>query len=53
MKAIFEVEFDPKFMADESDVAEHGGWLETMQYLYNENDMGIFDNELKLVRVED
>ena len=53
MKAIFEVEFDPNVMADEDEVNEIGGWTETMQWLYLNNGLGIFDKELKLVRVEE
>lgn len=53
MKAIFEAEFDPNIMADEDQVNEIGGWTETMQWLYLENGLGIFDKELKLVRVEE
>lgn len=53
MKAIFEVEFDPELMADDISVEEMGGWLAMMQYLYTENDLGIFDNDLKLVEVKD
>lgn len=53
MKAIFEVEFDPSFMADQEQVDEMGGWFAMMQYLYTENDLGIFENDLKLVEVKD
>jgi len=53
MKAIFEVEFDPEIMADQEQVDEIGGWLAMMQYLYTENDLGIFDNDLKLIEVRD
>lgn len=53
MKAIFEVEFDPEIMADQEQVDTMGGWLAMMQYLYTENDLGIFDNDLKLVEVKD
>lgn len=53
MKAIFEVEFDPEIMADQEQVDEIGGWLAMMQYLYTENDLGIFDKDLKLIEVRD
>ena len=53
MKAIFEVEFDPHVMANEDDVNEIGGWTETMQWLYLNNGFGIFDEEIKLVKVEE
>lgn len=53
MKAIFEVEFNPDVMADDDEVNEIGGWTETMQWLYLNNGFGIFDKELKLVRVEE
>ena len=53
MKAIFEVEFDPHLMANEDDVNEIGGWTETMQWLYLNNGFSIFDEEIKLVKVEE
>ena len=53
MKAIFEVEFDPNIMADEDEVNAVGGWTEMMQWLYLNEGLGIFDEELKLVRVEE
>ena len=53
MKAIFEVEFNPDFMADQEQVDEIGGWLRMMQWLYEENDMGIFTDRPKLIAVED
>lgn len=52
MKAYLEVEFDPKMMADDADVAEHGGWLETMQYLYTEEGLGIFEDLPKLIAID-
>lgn len=53
MKAIFEVEFDPEIMADDISVDEIGGWLAMMQWLYEQEGLGIFENELKLTEVKD
>ena len=53
MKAIFEVEFDPNIMADEDEVNAVGGWTEMMQWLYLNEGFGIFDEDIKLVRVEE
>ena len=53
MKAIFEVEFDPDIMADDISVEEIGGWLAMMQWLYEQEGLGIFENELKLIEVKD
>ena len=53
MKAIFEVEFDPDIMADDVSVEEIGGWLAMMQWLYEQEGLGIFENELKLIEVKD
>lgn len=53
MKAIFEVEFDPEIMADDISVEEIGGWLAMMQWLYEQEGLGIFENELKLIEVKD
>lgn len=53
MKAIFEVEFNPELMADDADVNAHGGWLKTMQWLFREEGLGIFENDLKLIEVKE
>ena len=53
MKAVFEVEFDPEIMADDISVEEIGGWLAMMQWLYEQEGLGIFENELKLIEVKD
>ena len=53
MKAIFEVEFDHEIMADDISVEEIGGWLAMMQWLYEQEGLGIFENELKLIEVKD
>lgn len=55
MKAIFEVEFDPKLMADDESVKEMGGWLEMMKWLIKENSvLDIVDiDETNLIRIEE
>jgi hypothetical protein len=53
MKAIFEVEFDPDIMVDQETLDEDfgGDWLTFMQWLYAEEGLGIFSEELRLVGV--
>lgn len=52
-KAILEVEFDPKMMADEDDVVEsfEGSWFKLIEYLLKEEGLGIFEQDIKLVDV--
>ena len=53
MKAIFEVKFKIKDMCDKKTLKEdfNGSWLKVIKYLYKEEGMGIFNNELKLIKV--
>ena len=52
--AVLYAEFDTDVMIDEKDLKEqfNNDWLTFMQYLYNEEGIGIFD-ELELVNVID
>jgi hypothetical protein len=54
MKAIFEVEFNQNSMIDsESLKKEYGNdLLLCMKELYDSDGMGIFDKELKLIRLK-
>ena len=53
MKAIFEVEFNPDDMCDPLTLKEFysNSWLECMKYLFKEDGIGIFENDLKLIKV--
>ena len=53
MIAVFEVEFDSDMMFDEESIKKdfNGDWLMAMQWLYEEDDIGIFNEKLKLVDV--
>lgn len=53
MKAVFEVEFNPDFMADEEQVERLGGWFNMIEWLYKEERLGIFENELELIEVKE
>jgi hypothetical protein len=55
MKAIFEVEFDKDMMIDQKTLDDiyNGSWFELIKELYAMEGMGIFENELKLVAIED
>ena len=55
MKAILEVEFDLDEMISDEDLQKYhnGNVLEMMQYLWKEECMGIFSEEIKLTRIED
>ena len=52
--AVLYAEFDTDVMIDEKDLKEqfNNDWLTFMQYLYNEEGIGMFD-ELELVNVID
>lgn len=53
MKAIFEVTFKESDMYDKEDLKRYGGSpLKLMKWLYQEEGLGIFLNELKLVEVK-
>ena len=53
MIAVFEVEFESDDMWDKESVKEDmgGDWLKAMEWLYEEDDIGIFNEKLKLVDV--
>ena len=53
MKAIFEVKFKQSDMCDkESLKKEYGGsWKKCMKYLYEQEGLGIFSEELKLIDI--
>lgn len=52
--AVFEVDFDPDMMWDEdSAVKEHGSYLKAMQWLFEQDGMGIFVEEPRLVDIKD
>ena len=55
MKAIFEVEFDHKLMCSPEDLTREyeGSWFKCIQYLFSEEGMGMFENDLKLIKVEE
>jgi hypothetical protein len=55
MKAIIEIEFDKETMCtqDTVDKLYNGSWLEVMQYLFKYDGMGIFENDPKLIKVEE
>jgi len=54
MKAIFEVEFDPEQMVDEDTLDKDfdGDWFKFMKWLYDSEDMGIFDKRPELVEID-
>ena len=51
MKAIIEVEFDKDIMFDEESVKDEfgGDFLKAMQWLFELESIGIFEEKLKLV----
>jgi len=54
MTAVFEIDFDPEDMWDyESAIKEKGSYLKAMQWLYKNDGMGIFEEELKLVEIKE
>lgn len=54
MTAVFEVDFDPEMMWDhESAIKEHGSYLKAMQWLFENDGMGIFDQEPRLVDIKE
>ena len=52
--AVLEVEFESDDMWDEDSLKEDmdGDWLKDMQWLFKENSLSIFDEEIKLVDVK-
>lgn len=54
MKAILEVEFDEDKMIDKETLEKEfdGDLLKLMKYLYKLEDMGIFENKIKLVGIK-
>lgn len=54
-KAILEVEFDPDMMIDQEALDESfdGDWVKYMRWLLEQEDMGIFEEKIKLVDVVD
>lgn len=52
--AVLEVEFESDDMWDEDSLKEDmdGDWLKAMQWLFKENSLSIFDEEIKLVDVK-
>lgn len=54
-KAILEVEFDADMMIDQEALDESfdGDWVKYMRWLLEQEDMGIFEEEIKLVDVVD
>jgi hypothetical protein len=55
MIAVFEVEFDSDEMFDEASVNEEygGDWTKAMKWLYDQEDMGIFNDPPKLVGIRE
>ena len=55
MKAIFEVEFDPDKMCDETALKfEYGGsWFNCIKELYLEEGTGLFEHDFVLIKVEE
>lgn len=52
--AVLEIEFNPDEMWDEEDaIREHGSYFEAMQWLYDQEGLGMFDEEIKLVDIKD
>jgi len=54
MKAIFEVKFKASDMIDKKTFEKEYGsdWMKFMKYMYKEEGLGIFGEELKLVAVK-
>ena len=48
MIAVFEVEFESKYMWDDKDIGQFKSSLNTMRFLVKEEGLGIFDKEFKL-----
>lgn len=53
--AVLQVEFDPDIMISEEDLKEYwnNNWVEFMQVLFEDESIGLFDEEIKLVDVLD
>ena len=53
--AVFEVEFETDLMVDEATLQEDfdGDWEKLMAYLFGEEGIGIFTEDLVLVNVKD
>ena len=53
MKAIFEMKFKQSDMIDRKSLKEDfdNDITKLMKYLYEEDDLGIFDDELKLIKI--
>jgi hypothetical protein len=53
MKAIFEVEFNPDDMISEEELNNYydGSWMKVMSELFESDGIGIFSNDLKLIKV--
>lgn len=54
MKAYFEIEFEPDMMCDQETVDDKygGSWFQLIKFLYENEGLGIFENDLKLTGVE-
>ena len=55
MKAILEVEFDKDMMIDQESLDKefNGDWLKFMQWMFKEESIGMFEEEIKLIEVRD
>ena len=55
MKAILEVEFDKDMMIDQESLDQDfgGDWLKFMQWMFKEDGIGIFEEEIKLIEVRE
>lgn len=54
MIAVFELEFESEDMWDQDSIKKEykDDWLKAMQYLYESDGLGIFEEELKLIEVK-